>query len=80
MDDPTNPPAAISPISSRRRALKLSWELKDSVEPKDWKDFKRASGEVSCEGCGKPLYSHWQPLELTCPTMVADCYGRWWKL
>lgn len=58
--------------------------LESLPEPKEeapeWKDFNRASGEVPCETCGLPLYQHKQPVKETCPTMVEDCLGRWWKL
>jgi hypothetical protein len=43
-------------------------------------DFSRASGEMPCEACRRPLRRHLQPLPRTCPTVVEDCLGKRWKL
>lgn len=64
---------------SGRRRMTLSWELRDSHQG-EWKECNRASGEVPCGVCGKLLREHPQPLELSCPTMIEDCRGQWWKL
>jgi hypothetical protein len=59
-----------------------SWEgIKDGVllEMRSYHTFVRAHGDCLC-GCGHPLWRHGQPLKETCPTMVQDCEGNWWKL
>lgn len=55
-------------------------ELKDDViDIGKWKESNRASGTALCR-CGKPLDEHYQPVKKTCPTIVKDCDGNWWKL
>ena len=41
--------------------------------------FTRASDLMLCEKCEEPLWKHRQPLKDMCPTMLEDCFGRWWK-
>ena len=53
-------------------------ERKDKAT--EWKDFLRASGKALCEVCKQPLYAHEQPLKASCPSMIEDCAGKWWKL
>ena len=62
-----------------RKRFVLSWEVVDDVPESEWKEATRASGEAQCR-CGEKLYDHYQPIQATCPTIVEDCDGRWWKL
>ena len=48
--------------------------------PIDPKPFELAEGGYRCVVCGECLYAHPQPLKETCPAMVEDCNGNWWKL
>ena len=52
-----------------------SWE---AISPRFWKEANRASQDALC-ACGLPLYRHGQPLKETCPTIIQDCIGNWWK-
>jgi hypothetical protein len=57
-----------------------SWE-EDDMHPNDLPHpINRTSGEMPCEFCRRPLYKHYQPMTQTCPTLVVDCYQRFWKL
>jgi hypothetical protein len=56
------------------------WIQDPEDDVSEWKDFTRASGDALCSHCGAALSLHHQPLRKTCPTMVEDCIGRWWKL
>lgn len=63
-----------------RKKFTLSWEVVDDVPEPLWKEARRASGMVPCSVCGHALWSHYQPIQKTCPTIVEDCLGNWWKL
>lgn len=54
-------------------------DLVDDVPPEQWKECFRASGKALCS-CGEILDKHYQPMKKTCPTIVEDCEGTWWKL
>jgi len=59
-------------IKLRRRILGLKEDMPD-------KDSNRAEGGMPCGACRRPLSQHFQPLPETCPAMVEDCMGNWWK-
>jgi len=67
----------------RRRRPRLGFIpsefVSDDIPESEWKDCQRASGDALCE-CGTKLDEHYQPIRLTCPTIVEDCTGRWLKL
>lgn len=60
--------------------MKLLAETVDDIPPEDWPEVLRAHGQIPCVVCGVALDRHYQPAKLTCPTIVRDCAGRWWKL
>jgi hypothetical protein len=45
-----------------------------------WKESNRASGNGLCAVCRQPLKDHLMPMPESCPSMVEDCNGDWWKL